>query len=68
MTSRSLNHLLSAIAACTVGALAVLRAPDIELYSVEWGVSMTIVAGLVVIASAAQQVGFGIRDRTHRTE
>jgi hypothetical protein len=59
----------------TVGALylgtvavAVLRAPDIELYTVEWGVSMTIVGGLVVIAAAVQQVWLGIGDRTHRTE
>lgn len=49
-------------------ALAVLRAPDIELYTVEWGVSTTIVAGLVVIAAAVQQVWLGIGDRTHRTE
>ena len=37
-------------------AVAVLRAPDIELYTVEWGVPLTIVACLVVLASAVWQI------------
>jgi hypothetical protein len=37
-------------------ALAVLQAPDIEVYTVEWGVPLTFVACLVVLASAVWQV------------
>jgi hypothetical protein len=33
-------------------ALAVLQAPDIDLYTVEWGVALTFVACLAVLASA----------------
>ena len=33
-------------------ALAVLQAPDIDLYTVEWGVPLTVVACLVALASA----------------
>jgi hypothetical protein len=33
-------------------AVAVLQAPDIELYTVEWGVPLTLVACLAVLASA----------------
>ena len=37
-------------------ALAVFRAPDIELYTVEWGVPLTFVACLAVLASAVRQI------------
>jgi hypothetical protein len=37
-------------------ALAVLLAPDIELYTVEWGVTLTLVACLVVLSSAVWQI------------
>lgn len=37
-------------------ALAVLHAPDIELYTVEWGVPLTFIACLAVLASAVWQI------------
>ena len=37
-------------------ALAVLQAPDIEVYTVEWGVPLTFVACVVVLASAVWQI------------
>jgi hypothetical protein len=37
-------------------ALAVLLAPDIELFTVEWGVPLTFVASLMVLASAVWQI------------
>jgi hypothetical protein len=37
-------------------ALAVLRAPDLELYTVEWGVPLTLVACVVVLVSAVWQI------------
>jgi hypothetical protein len=37
-------------------ALAVLLAPDIELFTVEWGVPLTCVASVMVLASAVWQI------------
>lgn len=49
-----ISAVCAAIGALYAGivAVAVLQAPDIELYTVEWGVPLTLVACLAVLASA----------------
>ena len=37
-------------------ALAVLQAPDIEVYTVEWGVPLTFIACVIVLVSAVWQI------------
>lgn len=37
-------------------ALAVLQAPDIDLYTVEWGVTLTFISCVMVLVSAAWQI------------
>lgn len=44
-------------------AFSVLQAPDIALYTVEWGVPTTIVACLVVLAAAIWQIALRIVER-----
>jgi hypothetical protein len=46
-----------------VVALAVLLAPDIELYSIEWGVPLTLLGAILVLAGAATTVVVILRSR-----
>lgn len=60
------NAILGAIGALYGGivAFAVLQAPEIDAFSVEWGVALTFVAALVVLAAVMWQIGVLIGGRS----
>lgn len=59
------SAILGAVGALYGGivAFAVLQAPEIDLFTVEWGVYMTFVAALVVLAAVLWQIGVLVSGR-----